>query len=61
MNFGQTVKHLGRIGNILTTNKNYLVFGSGGTIGSRVAEQLQELGNVLYGSRDASKFDLELE
>jgi NAD(P)-dependent dehydrogenase (short-subunit alcohol dehydrogenase family) len=37
------------------------VFGSNGSIGSRCAEQLQEFGNVFHGSRDSSKFNLELE
>lgn len=61
MNFGQQIKHLGRIGKILSSQKNYLVFGSNGSIGSRCAEQLQEFGKVICGSRDSSKFDLELE
>ena len=37
------------------------MFGSNGSIGSRCAEQLQEFGNVFHGSRDSSKFNLELE
>ena len=61
MNFGHQIKRLGKIGDVLVTDKNYLVFGSNGSIGSRCVEQLQEIGYVLCGSRDSSKFDLELE
>jgi NAD(P)-dependent dehydrogenase (short-subunit alcohol dehydrogenase family) len=61
MNFGQQMRHPGRIGNGVTKNKNYLVFGSSGAIGLSCAEQLQEFGNVICGSRDESKFDSELE
>jgi 3-oxoacyl-[acyl-carrier protein] reductase len=52
---------LGKIGDVSMTNKNYLVFGSNGSIGSRCVEQLQEFGNVICGSRDATKFDSELD
>ena len=61
MNFGQQIKLLGKIGDVLTTHKTYLVFGSNGSIGSRCAEQLQNFGVVLKGSRDPLKFDSELE
>jgi len=61
MNFGQQIKLLGKIGEVLTTHKTYLVFGSNGSIGSRCAEQLQNFGVVLKGSRDPLKFDSELE
>ena len=61
MNFGYQIARLGKIGDALATNRNYLVFGSNGSIGSRCAEQLREIGNVLCGSRDESKLDLELE
>ena len=61
MNFGRQIKRLGRIGKVLSTNKNYLVFGSNGSIGSRCAEQLQNFGVVINGSRDPSKFDSALE
>jgi NAD(P)-dependent dehydrogenase (short-subunit alcohol dehydrogenase family) len=61
MNFGQQIKLLGKIGEVLTTHKTYLVFGSNGSIGSRCVEQLQNFGVVLKGSRDPLKFDFELE
>ena len=60
MNFGQQIKHPGRIGKVLSTNKNFLVFGSNGSIGSRCAEQLQNFGVVIKGSRDPLKFDSQL-
>ena len=60
MNFGQQIKHPGRIGKVLSTNKIYLVFGSNGSIGSRCAEQLQNFGVVIKGSRDPLKFDSQL-
>jgi 3-oxoacyl-[acyl-carrier protein] reductase len=61
MNFGQQTKLLGRIGEVLTNNKTYLVFGSNGSIGSRCAEQLRNFGVVINGSRDPLKFDAELK
>jgi NAD(P)-dependent dehydrogenase (short-subunit alcohol dehydrogenase family) len=60
MNFGQQIKHPGRIGKVLSTNKNFLVFGSNGSIGSRCAEQLQNFGIVIKGSRDPLQFDSQL-
>jgi 3-oxoacyl-[acyl-carrier protein] reductase len=60
MNFGHQRMRLGKIGDVLVTNNNYLVFGSNGSIGSRCVERLEEFGNVFCGSRDGSKFDLEL-
>jgi 3-oxoacyl-[acyl-carrier protein] reductase len=61
MNFGPQIKRLGKTGEILTTNKTFLVFGSNGSIGSRCADQLQNFGLVINGSRDPLKFDAELE
>jgi 3-oxoacyl-[acyl-carrier protein] reductase len=60
MNFGQQIKHPGRIGKVLSTNKNYLVFGSNGSIGSGCAVQLQNFGVVIKGSRDPLKFDSQM-
>jgi 3-oxoacyl-[acyl-carrier protein] reductase len=61
MNCGPPIKLLGKTGEILTTNKTYLVFGSNGAIGSRCAEQLQNFGIVINGSKDPLEFDAELE
>jgi len=61
MNCGPPIKLLGKTGEVLTTNKTYLVFGSKGAIGSRCAEQLQNFGIVIHGSRDPLEFDAELE
>jgi NAD(P)-dependent dehydrogenase (short-subunit alcohol dehydrogenase family) len=61
MNYGLLTKLLGKTGEVLTNNKTFLVFGSNGSIGSRCAEQLQNYGVVIKGSRDPLKFDAELE
>jgi 3-oxoacyl-[acyl-carrier protein] reductase len=61
MNFGRQIKLLGKIGDVLTTDKTFLVFGSNGSIGSRCAEQLQNFGVVIKGSRDPLKFESQLE
>jgi 3-oxoacyl-[acyl-carrier protein] reductase len=61
MNCGPPIKLLGKTGEVLTTNNTYLVFGSKGAIGSRCAEQLQNFGIVIHGSRDPLVFDAELE
>ena len=61
MNYGPPIMLLGKTGELLATDKTFLVFGSNGSIGSRCAEKLQNFGVVINVSRDPLKFDAELE